>query len=216
MKKVNILGIVAAVALAFVVWLPTARAATIFDLSPTNGTTTSLAMGEGPGQGVSVTTGVTISDFQFFANLPTGGDVKFMIWMQTSTTQSLVHNNTVTFAASSTQSWISSGPISFNLVAGDTYYFGLIANNTELDIGNIYPLMFYTSNGLTALTSGNSNYTNFSSPVLSTSVGIVELGLRLDTGTVSAVPLPATLPLFATGLGALGLLGWRRKKKAAA
>ena len=32
---------------------------------------------------------------------------------------------------------------------------------------------------------------------------------------VSAVPLPATLPLFATGLGALGLLGWRRKKAAA-
>jgi hypothetical protein len=27
-------------------------------------------------------------------------------------------------------------------------------------------------------------------------------------------PLPATLPLFASGLGALGLLGWRRKKKA--
>jgi hypothetical protein len=26
-------------------------------------------------------------------------------------------------------------------------------------------------------------------------------------------PLPATLPLFATGLGALGLLGWRRKRK---
>lgn len=29
----------------------------------------------------------------------------------------------------------------------------------------------------------------------------------------SQVPLPATLPLFATGLGALGLLGWRRKRK---
>ena len=29
-------------------------------------------------------------------------------------------------------------------------------------------------------------------------------------------PLPATLPLFATGLGALGLLGWRRKRKLAA
>lgn len=27
---------------------------------------------------------------------------------------------------------------------------------------------------------------------------------------VSAVPLPATLPLFATDLGASGLLGWRR------
>ena len=31
----------------------------------------------------------------------------------------------------------------------------------------------------------------------------------------AATPLPAALPLFATGLGALGLLGWRRKKKAA-
>ena len=32
----------------------------------------------------------------------------------------------------------------------------------------------------------------------------------------SETPLPAALPLFTTGLGALGLLGWRRKKKAQA
>lgn len=32
----------------------------------------------------------------------------------------------------------------------------------------------------------------------------------------SATPLPGTLPLFASGLGALGLLGWRKKKKAEA
>jgi len=30
-----------------------------------------------------------------------------------------------------------------------------------------------------------------------------------------ATPLPAALPLFATGLGVMGLLGWRRKRKAA-
>jgi len=35
------------------------------------------------------------------------------------------------------------------------------------------------------------------------------------TLSVTATPLPAALPLFAGGLGALGLLGWRRKKKAA-
>jgi hypothetical protein len=29
-------------------------------------------------------------------------------------------------------------------------------------------------------------------------------------------PLPAALPLFATGIGGLGLLGWRRKQKAVA
>jgi hypothetical protein len=34
--------------------------------------------------------------------------------------------------------------------------------------------------------------------------------------TAEATPLPAALPLFATGVGALGLLGWRRKRKQAA
>ena len=34
------------------------------------------------------------------------------------------------------------------------------------------------------------------------------------TGLLTA-PLPSALPLFATGLGALGLLGWRRKAIAA-
>jgi hypothetical protein len=33
---------------------------------------------------------------------------------------------------------------------------------------------------------------------------------------VSSVPLPAALPLFASGLAGLGLLGWRRKRKAQA
>ena len=34
--------------------------------------------------------------------------------------------------------------------------------------------------------------------------------------TAAETPLPAALPLFVTGLGALGLLGWRRKQKQAA
>jgi hypothetical protein len=33
---------------------------------------------------------------------------------------------------------------------------------------------------------------------------------------VNDTPLPPALPLFATGLGGLGLLGWRRKRKAQA
>jgi len=35
-------------------------------------------------------------------------------------------------------------------------------------------------------------------------------------GVGNETPLPAALPLFATGLGALGLLGWRRMRKQAA
>lgn len=34
--------------------------------------------------------------------------------------------------------------------------------------------------------------------------------------TVAPVPIPAALPLFAAGLGAMGVFGWRRKRKAAA
>jgi hypothetical protein len=38
-----------------------------------------------------------------------------------------------------------------------------------------------------------------------------------DSGYASATtPLPAALPLFAAGLGGMGLLGWRRKRKFAA
>jgi hypothetical protein len=33
------------------------------------------------------------------------------------------------------------------------------------------------------------------------------------TASPSVTPLPAALPLFATGIGAMGLLGWRRKRK---
>jgi hypothetical protein len=36
----------------------------------------------------------------------------------------------------------------------------------------------------------------------------------VNTPSTSATPLPAALPLFATGLGGLGLFGWRRKRRA--
>jgi len=52
---------------------------------------------------------------------------------------------------------------------------------------------------------GASNNPNIADP----------LDLPPGTWSVAAAetPLPAALPLFATGLGALGLLGWRRKRK---
>ena len=37
--------------------------------------------------------------------------------------------------------------------------------------------------------------------------------ITLEGTGVATTPLPAALPLFATGLGGLGLLGWRRKRK---
>ena len=43
--------------------------------------------------------------------------------------------------------------------------------------------------------------------------GYVDLsGVGIEA-TVTPVPLPAALPMFAGGIGLLGLLGWRRKRK---
>ena len=47
-------------------------------------------------------------------------------------------------------------------------------------------------------------------------LGAATIDFTYQLVAVSETPLPAALPLFASGLGALGLLGWRRKRKAAA
>ncbi len=63
---------------------------------------------------------------------------------------------------------------------------------------------------------------SFSVPLASaTSAEVNQSGLRLITAAtitsdVSATPLPAALPLFASGIGGLGLLSWRKRRKAAA
>jgi hypothetical protein len=49
----------------------------------------------------------------------------------------------------------------------------------------------------------------------STDPGAANILLGQMTANVSAIPIPGALPLFATGLAGLGLLGWRRKKTAA-
>lgn len=69
-----------------------------------------------------------------------------------------------------------------------------------------------------ALMSGWSNISWFT---FTAPFGVVSCSdtcsiVGFDDVTVQAqTPIPAALPLFATGLGALGLLGWRRKRKAA-
>jgi hypothetical protein len=67
---------------------------------------------------------------------------------------------------------------------------------------------FVASSALTTLAFLNGD------PVTDTSNALDNITVT-DLGAVGAVPLPSALPLFATGLGALGLLGWRRKKTAA-
>jgi hypothetical protein len=139
---------------------------------------------------------------------------------------SFVHSGTfgVAFGAVGVTSPLSQA---LSTTPGQTYTvsFWLNSNNAfpnEIALSwsgtNILDLVNFT-------TSGWQQY-SFTETASASSTTLL-FGLRQDPGFsglddisvstgVSAVPLPAALPLFATGLGALGLLGWRRKRKAAA
>ena len=107
----------------------------------------------------------------------------------------------------------SYGPIGYRSNGG-TDLMGL---NTNIPIDSA-GLLFDVNT--TSPASGQFPLFNLASgPGNSTFFGIVD-GIHYynvtGTAEITATPLPAALPLFAGGLGALGLLGWRRKRKPSA
>lgn len=97
------------------------------------------------------------------------------------------------------------GEIVLNLTPGNTYEVDLSAGASA-----------FGQSGASALVDP---HIFINSPALASLYSIIlpdGVGNDLPPGfgePTSATPLPATLPLFASGLGALGLLGWRRKRK---
>jgi hypothetical protein len=70
------------------------------------------------------------------------------------------------------------------------------------------------------VTSASASISSFTGEDEVTGTSGSQFGLSFVGGqwgpAISATPLPAALPLFAGGLGAMGLLGWRKKRKTAA
>jgi PEP-CTERM motif-containing protein len=100
-----------------------------------------------------------------------------------------------------------SGTIALLLTPGNIYQVDLTAAATGFGAGGSAsafadPHIYIDSPALAALYS------------IVVSDGVGNDPLPGFGGTPVVTPLPATLPLFATGLGALGLLCWRRKRKA--
>ncbi len=58
-----------------------------------------------------------------------------------------------------------------------------------------------------------SSLTDAGGPIDGGSFNSATAQVSTITGGDITTPLPAAFPLFATGLGAMGLLGWRRKRK---
>jgi hypothetical protein len=87
---------------------------------------------------------------------------------------------------------------------------GAVTTNGALPAG----LLTFDSQAYYNLTAGALATSNSGQP-FAYGAGNLDI-VSAVSADIGATPLPAALPLFATGLGALGLLGWRRKKKAAA
>jgi hypothetical protein len=60
-----------------------------------------------------------------------------------------------------------------------------------------------------------SNNDQFNGYVDNFTIGVLGNNTTYDFEASIATPVPAALPLFASGLGMMGLLGWRRKRKMA-
>lgn len=79
--------------------------------------------------------------------------------------------------------------------------------------GGMFTISF-SGNG-TAFTALGQDYGLIDPEICGTNGNCIPLTTFSVTDTLAAqTPLPAALPLFASGLGGLGLFGWRRKRKA--
>jgi hypothetical protein len=183
-------------------------ASTLLDLGAPNFTTNRSA-GDGPGQLVNVATNTSLTNIGFYSATPNGGNVKYMIWDGTNST--LLFSIVGTTVTGSTPTLTFSPDFTFNLLAGSSYYFGIISDSA-LDVGTINNgAITLTQNGLTA-TGGNSNYTNFASPI-SAGNAFASINLVL-LGSQGAVPEPATWMMMLIGFGAIGWSVRRGRKSA--
>ena len=163
---------------------------------------------DGPGQGVSVGVNTTLTQIGFYMDAPTADNVKFLIFDGTNST--LLFSETQPLAASNNISLVLSNPFSFDLLAGNTYYFGVISDNAE-NVSYIFPPTSSTQNNL-SLVNPNSNYGNFASPTFDGLAGATIALELVGTQGTSATPEPGTL-VSISGAGLLALAAAYRKRR---
>ena len=147
----------------------------------------------GPANGASASASIAITDHSPFPIISDGTNVN------------IARTNGGTF----------SGEIELLLTPGNIYQVDLTAAATGFGSGGSAtafadPHIFIDPSFDPSFTGDASLY----SIIVSDGVGNDFPPGFLGPSPVVTTPLPGALPLFATGLGALGLLSWRRKRKA--
>ena len=210
--KSKLLAIATAGAFYFAYWAAPATAATIVFSVNLDGPSESPPNAS-PGTGTGI---VTFNDVLLTMNV----DVIFQDLVPftaagapSGTTASHIHCCTATpgtgLAGVATQTPTFEG---FPLGVREGHY----VHTFDMSLAASYNAPFLTANG-------NDPATAFAALLAGAIAGDAYLNIHSNAflggeirGFLNETPLPAALPLFATGLGVLGLIGWRRKRKAQA
>ena len=94
-------------------------------------------------------------------------------------------------------------------------YFYLSSYSDSHGIGAL-PVWFSVPSGTTTFEIANQAFINGFVSTDGSALNSIDMNIDGLGAGVSATPLPAALPLFATGLSGMGLLGWWRRRKNAA
>jgi len=101
------------------------------------------------------------------------------------------------------------GDPAFTFAAGGTTFTPAVANSAsfglDVEFAPTSPGTVFTDLVLFL----NGNFVSEEGQTTQVSTGIPLTGEGIEA---SAVPLPAALPLFGTGLGLIGFIGWRRRR----
>lgn len=164
----------------------------------------------GFGEGVFVSTATDLGGFSLFLESPTGGHVKYLIF--DGANMNLLLADSIALPPSSSPDWILSGPLSFSLDPGNTYYFGVIQDeNTEIIAPFFGTPPVLLQNGLSTVATGNPNYVDFATPSLfSLAGGGFPLRLFGSQAPLESVPEPSMTWLAMPALLGAGYCARRR------